>query len=139
MRQIKTAGYSLGELLITLLLCGIITSIAYPQYTQYLIRTHRLQAAATLQLIAARLELYHSVNNTYAHAKITDLIDADKHNANYYKFLINAQTPSSYTISAIPQNAQLQHDTYCGTLSLDEANRKTISGSAKKVIDCWIN
>lgn len=129
-------GFSLIELIIVLAIIGILAGLAYPRYSQHLTTARRAYATVALTDLAARLEQYYTQNNSYAGASLSRLGISDINYKNYYQLKIEQTTNDQYLISAIPQNQQAQSDTDCGTLSLDQAGNKNITGSGK-VEECW--
>lgn len=61
-------GFTLIELMITVTIIGILSSIAYPAYTQYLQRGKNAEAMSTLQSLALREEQWYRDNQAYATA-----------------------------------------------------------------------
>jgi type IV pilus assembly protein PilE len=59
-------GFTLIELMITVVIIGIIAAIAYPSYTRYMIQTRRSDAKIALTQIANLQEKYFSDCNRYA-------------------------------------------------------------------------
>jgi len=69
MRNMKTQrpqGFTLIELMITVVIIGIIAMIAYPSYTKYMKQTRRSDAQIALTRTAALQEKYYSDCNHYA-------------------------------------------------------------------------
>jgi len=64
-------GFTLIELMITILVVAILASIAIPSYRQYVIRGNRTAAQAVMMEIATRQQQYFVANRTYA--EIEDL------------------------------------------------------------------
>src|SRR5882672_288213 len=62
----STTGFTLMELLIVMVIIGILTAIALPNYSEYIARGNRTDAKATLLQIAQWQERYRSENNGYA-------------------------------------------------------------------------
>jgi type IV pilus assembly protein PilE len=128
--------------MITVAIIGILSAIAYPSYTQYIIKSNRAAAQSFMLTVASKEEQYMLDARIYA-ADITTLgyttsaIPSDvSKNYNVTVTANNAATPPSYTVTATPTGSQLSRDTLCATLTLDQAGTKGKSGSGT-VADCW--
>jgi len=148
------AGFTLIELMVVVVVIAILASVAVPSYTNYVTAARRQGAAQELLTIASRQEQHFLDNKTYA-TTLTDLgysaqpIGIDDSGAYVsatstdalYTFAITSTTASTsgtiraFTISAIPKGSQLERDTECATLTLNEAGVKTAAGSING--DSW--
>lgn len=58
-------AYTLVELMIVLVIIGILTSVAYPNYTGFVIKSRRIEAQIALLDIMQKQERYYSAHNSY--------------------------------------------------------------------------
>ncbi len=64
-RKLFNSGVTLLELMIVVAIIGILASIAYPSYRDYLDKTYRVDAMGALSSFANAMERFYAVNNTY--------------------------------------------------------------------------
>lgn len=62
----KLRGFTLIEVMITVVVIAILASIAVPSYRQYVLRSHRVEAKTTLLNVAAEQEKFYLQRNRYA-------------------------------------------------------------------------
>lgn len=65
MATLRSRGFTLIELMITVAIIGILAAIAYPSYTQYIIRGNRAAAQAQMLDIANREQQFLLANRAY--------------------------------------------------------------------------
>lgn len=143
----KQKGVTLLELMVVVVIIGIIAAIAFPSYTQFIIKSKRTSGSAVLLQVADRQQQFFMDNKQYA-TKFSSLgygsddmminddgtvVDASNSHRTY-KIALSGATATTYTVEAIPQLAQASKDTDCGTLTLTSAGAKGQSGSGDK---CW--
>lgn len=140
-------GFNLVELLVTVVIVGILASIAVPAYTENVKRSRRAEAQVALAGYAHALERFYTANNGY---KGTDF---DASTANLFPTTVPAGSSASqafyeitltldedgqnYTLSAAPKNGQASDK--CGSFTLTASGKKNLSGqgSGVAVTDCW--
>lgn len=125
-----TLGFTLIEIMITLLLVAILSSIALPSYQSYVQHARRIEAETTLQDIANRLERYYTEQKTYADASLVNLGIASNTSDNSYRLALSELSANSYTVTATPVGAQ--NSDSCGTLSINQLGQKKADEEG-----CW--
>jgi len=65
MNRARNSGFTLLELMATVLIISILSAMAMMQYKQYVVRAHRKEAMAALQGLAQSIERQYAQNNTY--------------------------------------------------------------------------
>ncbi|QTS87542.1 type IV pilin protein [Ectopseudomonas khazarica] len=132
------AGFTLLEVMITVVIVAILAAIAYPSYQEYVLRSNRSEGMALLNDAAARQERYYAQTNRY----VTSTADSAKlglasttSSTGKYQLSI-AGNGGGYTLTATPQGVQTR-DTKCANLTLNAQGVKGKSGSSSSVDDCW--
>lgn len=140
-------GFTLVELLVTILIICTLLAITYPMYHHYLIRSHRADGQSALLDLAARMENYFADHQTYVGATLGDSSDKDIRNSTespqgWYTLSITYQTINAFTLQATPVGSQAENDTACQSLTVNQAGRKRIeAGPAGMPLEsaeyCW--
>lgn len=127
-------GFTLIELMITVVIIGILASIAYPSYQEFVKRSNRTEGQAFLSEVAARQERYFVQNNDYTNdAKKLKLKSGSTSETGKYKLSIAQKSgDGGYTLTAENQF----NDKACGNLTLTATGIKGVTGS-KAAEDCW--
>jgi type IV pilus assembly protein PilE len=128
-------GFTLIELMVTVVIIGVLAAIAYPSYTQYIVRANRAAAASFVLGLASKQEQYNLDARQYATtlAQLGYATVPTEVSKNYNVTIAtdNSVAPPTYTITATPTGGQATRDTRCGNLTLNQAG---IKGT---VADCW--
>lgn len=126
-------GFTLLEMLIVLTIISILTVIAYPSYIHYRLKTQRTDGQTALYIVAAQMEHYFTEKNSYAGATFRNLGLANKSERGLYQLNISIDNNGNgYQLNAMPVNS----DAECGTLSLDQKNKKQFTGTGT-MTECW--
>ncbi|MEI2261280.1 MAG: type IV pilin protein [Stenotrophomonas indicatrix] len=126
-------GFTLIELMITVAVIAILAAVAIPSYSEHVRKSRRAQAKADLVELAQQLERFHTVQNTYSGMTLPFTVSPREGKSYYTLSLSGAATSSAFTLQAVPGTGQDKDK--CGTLTLDQAGRKTPTEA--KVAGCW--
>ena len=130
----KTQGFTLIELMITVAIVGIIAAVALPNYTEYVKRASRAEAAASLLDAANKQEQYFVDNREYT-SNITDLGITDKTENGHFKLAATVDN-NTFIISATPVDGPVKGDKDCTELSITDTGLKRAKGK-KDTEYCW--
>ncbi len=129
-------GFTLIELMIVVAIVSILTVIAIPTYTSYVLRSNRIAAKSFLNAVARDEQRYYIVNRSYGKLSAlrpqeykADTISIDENQkpglqgAGLYDVTVTA-TATTFTITANAKNRQ-SSDTDCLTFTLDNTGKKS--------------
>jgi type IV pilus assembly protein PilE len=137
----RSAGFTLVELVIAMVIAAILAAIAIPAYSNYVLQAHRTDAKTALLDLASLEERYFSVNNAYT-AVASNLgytAFPQSVGSGYYTVTVAVTAPTTgavatYTLTANAVGNQLK-DTTCTWLSLTNAGVQTSSDAVNN--SCW--
>jgi prepilin-type N-terminal cleavage/methylation domain-containing protein len=114
MRHDRSKGFTLIELMIVVAIVAILTTIAYPNYRDYLIRGQLTEATTGLAAVRANMERYFQDNRAYvAVGAFTPPCTAAQ--VPYGRFLISCAStavPPAFTATAVGAAAPLSGFTF---------------------------
>jgi type IV pilus assembly protein PilE len=121
-------GFTLIELMISVLIVGILAGVALPSYRQYVVRSHRSAAQSAMLDLANREQQFLLANRAYADTDQlrTSGYDLPPEVAENYTWTVTVGTGTvpSFQIALAAVNAQ----TADGALTLDNNGTKTPAG-----------
>ena len=124
----KHKGFTLIELMITIVIVAILASIAIPSYRQYVIRGNRTAAQATMMEIATRQQQFFVANRTYATAAQLGFALPPEVDQNYnLGIVVAAGPPPGFQITLTAEGAQASD----GNLTLNSEGVKGPAGKWK--------
>jgi len=135
----RQPGFTLIELMVTVMIIGILAAIAYPSYTQYVLRANRAEARAILLESVQFLERNYTTANRYDQnnagvAIALPYLTSPKAGTTKYNITAayGAAPAQTFTLSATPTG--VMSGDACGTYTLDNAG---IQGSGGMIAQCW--
>lgn len=137
-------GFTLIELMITVVILGILAAIAIPNYQQYVKKSRRTDAKSALLDLAARQEKFFSTNNVYTTSG-TALgyasafpIAINSSGTSYYSMTVSQTGTGNYTATATPSGSQATDACYAYVVNYLGAQSNTQGPTGTAIpTDCW--
>jgi type IV pilus assembly protein PilE len=136
-------GFTLVELLITIVIAAILMAIAIPSYRSYVQRAQRSEATAALTRARAAQERFFVQYNRYAPelepAPPTGVGIPGITDNGLYDLAVEI-TADGFRLTATPRADGGQHDdALCATISIDQSGRRSGLGAdgSDTTRDCW--
>lgn len=127
-------GFTLIELMITVVVVGILASIALPSYQDYVRKSRRADAQAFMYEVASRQQHHLLDRRMYASTLTALSLLVPPSVSAYYSIALptvkNDTQPMGFVLQAVTQGDQINDA--CGTLTL---NAQGVKGAEKD--GCW--
>lgn len=137
MTERAAAGFTLIEVMIVVAVVGILAAIAFPNFTEYLIRARLTEATATLSGHRVKMEQFFQDNRTYVGACDAGSVAATPAATQYFVFACAIPDANTYTITATGQGSIAPT-----VLSIDQSNnRLTVTPPTNwsaPAANCWV-
>ena len=129
----RMRGVTLLELMVVVVIIGILTAIAFPNYQEFTARAKRTEAKSVLLEIASNQERFYLNANSFGN--LTDLGYPDPliSDSGNYTISIPVADAAGFTATAAYNHGGSEHDR-CTEFTIDGAGNKTSSGS---IGNCW--
>jgi type IV pilus assembly protein PilE len=101
------AGFTLIELMVTVAIVGILAAVAYPSYSDYIIRGNLAEANTGLATVRAQMERHFQDNRTYATvgAFTTPCASADVSSRTFGNFVVSCAATGARTFPLLAQGS----------------------------------
>jgi type IV pilus assembly protein PilE len=139
-------GFTLMELVIAMVIIGVLTAIAIPNYTAYIQRSNRSDARSQLLEITLWMERWRTENGRYDNpANPGNRPPTPPFPATFLqspptgtaKYTIVVATPNAitYTVTATPVGVMAGD--VCGDLGINNTGQRTFTGGSGTLDVCW--
>ena len=137
-------GFTLIEVMIVVAIIGILSSIAYPSYTEYVRRGHRADARA--DLLQAQLWMERAATATGLYPTNSDLtkvlpeaLSGSNDASKRYQIKMKSSTEADYILIAERKSTGSQAGDKCGDFTLSSTGVKGADNltSGTTAADCW--
>jgi type IV pilus assembly protein PilE len=132
MKRQRTAGFTLIEVMIAVVIISVLSAIALPAYKDYVVRSRLTEAFSALSAAQPNAEQYWSNNRKYDGFSTTTGLPKDTDN---FTYALTTATTSAYTITATGIGKVTGF-----TYTIDQSgNRATLGVGAgwTRTASCW--
>ncbi|MGH8435979.1 MAG: type IV pilin protein [Pseudomonas sp.] len=146
MTAYRQSGFTLIEAMIVVAIIGILATIAYPSYQNYVLRTGRADGQAKLMEIMQAQERHFSQNQTYVAnlgagglgygVAANAAVPSDERRYNIAAAACAGTTIANCVVLTATRQGPQANDAECGDLTLDSRGTKGENGTGT-VQTCW--
>ena len=136
-------GFTLVEMMVTVLIIGTLAAIAWPQYTQYIKQSRRADVKASLMAASQHMQRLLDANNGSYQVNNeppklpSDLITSPPNSSDakvMYTIAVATPTPNSFLLTATRSGAMANDE--CGDYTLDQRGRMNVNSASKTLQEC---
>jgi type IV pilus assembly protein PilE len=140
----RARGFTLVELMITVVILTILLSIAVPLYLHQIRESRRTDARSALLDLASREERYYATNNVYTNSAsaLGYTTWPQTVGSGYYQIAsptivpATGAAPASFSLTATPvAGAGQDQDSDCTSFTVDSTGQESATGADPSV--CW--
>ncbi len=125
-------GFTLLEVVVVMAVVAILAAVAIPNYSEYIMRSHRSEAQSFISDVASRQAQFFLDRRSYATTVAALNMTAPAEVTNRYTIAIAAVAgpPAAFQVTATP--IATQSTDRCGLLTIDQAGNRTAIANR-----CW--
>jgi type IV pilus assembly protein PilE len=132
-------GFTIIELMITVVIVAILAAIAIPSYTEYVLRSKIQEATSTLLSMRTKLEQYFQDNRTFVGACAAGTVAPLPSGLKYFTVTCPTLTSTTYVIQA---TGIAGSDMASAIFTIDQANNRITAGVptgwTTPATNCWV-
>lgn len=140
--KVNSAGFSLIEVMIVLVIIGILMLVAVPGYQESMKKSRRADGMRDLMELAARQERFYAQYSVYTEdIDSPDGLNFQRTTSSEGHYDLEVVTcagevdfSACYVLQAVPKSIQAK-DNDCGTLSVNSKGQRSASGTLGEA--CW--
>jgi type IV pilus assembly protein PilE len=131
----RHTGFTLIEVMIVVAIIAILSAIAIPSYSEYVIRSRLTEGVAALGAMRVKMEQYFQDNRTYVGACAAGTVATPPDNIPNFTIACPTATATAYTLTAIGKEKLDSGFVY----QVDEKNAKSTTGAMgfASSSTCW--
>ncbi|HYL71006.1 MAG TPA: type IV pilin protein [Candidatus Dormibacteraeota bacterium] len=132
-------GFTIIELMITVVIVAILAAVAIPSYTEYVLRSKIQEATSALLSMRTKLEQYFQDNRTFVGACAAGTVAPLPSGLKYFTVTCPTLTSTQYTIQA---TGIAGSDMASAIFTIDQANNRITAGVptgwTTPATNCWV-
>ena len=131
-------GFTLIELMIVVVIAALLAAVALPNYSAYVMRSHRAHAKAALLKAAQWMERTATAQGAYpANASVLTAAGLDVVEGGRYKLALSNATATTYKLTAVRADPGGNATDKCGDFTLNHTGVRGLEHNSLNVTDCW--
>ena len=130
--RVKIKGFTMVEAMVVLALLSIVSSLAIPAYTSYVLRSNRTEAVESLLTASACQERLFIRNNAFDANRCSGASPNDL----YTITITTSNSDRNFVATAAPKGSQLKDS--CGSLTVTDTGVRQADGEGGEFArKCW--
>ncbi len=131
-----STGFTLLEVMITVLIVGILAGIATVSYSNYVLQSARTDAKGGLMDISGNLEKCKALYGSYNAANCSIANGANINSPDgFYQVAVTTAATTFTLVATPPGGSPQQNDDECTSFTLNHLGQQTATGT--DALNCW--